>query len=159
MLRFKQAMDKLKIPQQEFVKYSGWSKTQVSLTLNSGKLPVDSAKFASNVVLFALEVRPEIGEWVTAQGLIIESLLDDLSMPESEPAPDLERVLCEIAGRSLLCIPASEGDKNLITRLASVSHYLFTALRDLAGEDAPYMARVEAGAVGLLICNSIERRN
>jgi hypothetical protein len=141
MLRLKQAMDELKIPQQAFVAASGWSKTQVSLTLNSGKLPANSAKFASDVQDFA-ENHPELVKWLGERGLAVPALMDDLSLPENaaEPSPDLERVLCEIAGRAVL---AAEGCNNLVLSLVRVSSHLHRTLTGLVGEDSPWVARTE----------------
>ncbi|BCS55163.1 hypothetical protein [Geobacter sp. SVR] len=147
MLRLKQAMDELKIPQQEFVKYSGWSKTQVSLTLKSGKLPANSAKFAADVQNFA-EHHPEIIHWLGERDLDVPALLECLDTPAAESAPDLERVLCEIAGRQVLAIPNE--DNGLVVRLIRTNHYLYSHLCELMGKDAPYMTRLTAEAVGML---------
>ncbi|BCS54527.1 hypothetical protein [Geobacter sp. SVR] len=147
MLRLKQAMDELKIPQQEFVKYSGWSKTQVSLTFKTGKLPADSAKFAGSVVLFACEARPEIEAWVAEQGLIVENLLDNLDDSAAPPAPDLERCLCEIAGRAML---ANATSRSMVIDLARACDLLRRRLVDLVGPDAPYMVKIEGEVSKLL---------
>ncbi|MFZ2948072.1 MAG: hypothetical protein WA003_01185 [Desulfuromonadaceae bacterium] len=165
MLRLKQAMDECKILQQSLASASGWSKTQISLTLNSGKLPANSAKFANDVVMFVSH-NPPLKKWLETNGLAVDALLKDvweedvtplnppLSKGGSEtlplPAPaSLPRLLCDIAGRAVL--NDSDDDANeMIIQLARTTSYLHREMAVLVGADAPYMIRVEAQAAAIL---------
>lgn len=147
MLRLKQAMDDCNIKQKAFCTASGWSKTQVCLTLNTGKLPANSAKFASDVVHFACD-NPALDEWLKNQGLEVEALLDDLSQPAAPKAdPDLERALAEIAGRALL---NHHPYSYMVTCLARGANHLLKKLTDLTGEDNPYLKRTKAEVIAML---------
>ncbi|MDK9716712.1 MAG: hypothetical protein OEL57_02250 [Trichlorobacter sp.] len=148
MLRLKQAMDELKIPQQAFVAASGWSKTQVSLTLNSGKLPANAGKFAADVQAFA-ETRPELIAWLGCRGLTVPALCDNLAEPaaDNSATADLERALCEVAGRAVLMVSVP---RETVIGLARVAGLLLDKLHSLAGADAPYTLRIEAKACAML---------
>lgn len=148
MLRLKQAMDELKIPQQAFVAASGWSKTQVSLTFNSGKLPANADKFRADVMAF-VEINTELTAWLAARNLLVSSLWDNLAEPaadNSTPA-DLERALCEVAGRAVLMVSVP---RETVIGLARVAGLLLDKLHSLAGADAPYTMRIEAKACAML---------
>jgi len=148
MLRLKQAMDELKIPQQEFVKQSGWSKTQVSLTLNSSKLPANADKFRADVMAF-VEVNTELASWLTERDLLISSLWDNLAEPAADAVvtADLERALCEVAGRAVLMVSVPRGT---VIGLARAAGLLLDKLHSLVGADAPYTIRIEAEACAML---------
>ncbi|MDD5106080.1 MAG: hypothetical protein PHC49_10735 [Desulfuromonadaceae bacterium] len=153
MLRLKLALDECKIPQQALVTASGWSKTQISLTLNSGKLPANSAKFSNDVVMF-VNHNPPLKKWLEVNGLAMDALLKDVweeipdTLPLPLPAPaSLPRLLCDIAGRAALL---DDDSSVMIIRLARTIDYLHTTLRDLVGEGAPWMARTEAVSVTML---------
>lgn len=147
MLRLKQAMDELKIPQQAFVAASGWSKTQVSLTFNSGKLPANESKFTADVQAFA-ETRPELIAWLGERGLAVPALCDNLAeQPDNSAPADLDRALCEVAGRSVL---TASVPRETVIGLARVARLLLNKLHSLAGADAPYTMRIEAAACAML---------
>jgi hypothetical protein len=160
MLRLLQAIKECKIPQQAFVKSSGYSKALVSRVLNTGTLPTDTAKFASAVTHF-MQKTPAIRAWLEIEGLPVEALMDSImdiseggaSLPS--PSPDLERVLCEIAGRAMFNRnPASY----MVICMARCANHLRQKLADMVGADAPYMQRVESEAVGIISIDISEGR-
>lgn len=148
MLRLKLAMDELGIPQQEFVKCSGWSKTQVSLTLNSGKLPANADKFRADVMAF-VEIHTELTAWLAERDLLVSALWDNLAEPAADAAApaDLERALCEVAGRAVLMVSVP---RETVIGLARAAGLLLDKLHSLAGADAPYTIRIEAEACAML---------
>lgn len=138
MLRLKQALNDCKVPQQAFVAASGWSKTQVSLTLNTGNLPKDKGKFAAAVVTFALG-NPLLVKWLDDRQLPPESLLETIpgtTAPAAlahQPEDEMETVLVYLIGKAT--IGAVEGADAV--RLAMAAHYLYGQARYYAGFQAP----------------------
>jgi hypothetical protein len=153
MLRLKQALDECEIPQQALVVASGWSKTQISVTLNSGKLPANSAKFSNDVVMF-VNHNPPLKKWLETNGMAIDALLKDVweEMPETLPLPSpasLPRLLCDIAGRAAL-ENFDDPQAEMIMRLARTTSYLHRKMADMAGHDAPWTIQTETRAAEIL---------
>lgn len=147
MLRLKQVMDELKIPQKSLVTATGLSKTQISLTLNSGKLPVNEDKFKAGAVNLVRDT-PEIVEWLVERSMNVERLFESLAVAADETeSPRLERALCEVAGRAVLMVSVP---RETVIGLARAAGLLLDKLHSLAGADAPYTIRIEAEACAML---------
>ena len=80
MLRLKQALQECGIPQKVFVDASGWSKTQISLTLGSGKLPAGRERFVSDVMRF-VQTHDELASWLAERSLPAVALLETGEKP------------------------------------------------------------------------------
>lgn len=138
MLRLKQCLNDCKVPQQAFVAASGWSKTQVSLTLKTGNLPKDKATFATAVVAFALG-NPLIIKWLDDRQLHPESLLETIPFPPAPPARadqpecNMETLLVYLVGKATI----GGVENSDVVRLAMAAHYLYTAARHYAGFQLP----------------------
>lgn len=156
MLRLKQALEECGIKQKALCEATGFGKTQISLTLSTGKLPANADKFLAGVTaLVAADNR--LTDWLVDRGsLSVHSLCDILPDPGQDepvlplPAPaTLDRLLCDIAGRAALenfDDPIAE----LIIRLARTTSYLHRKMAVMAGQDAPWMLRIEARAAEIL---------
>lgn len=155
MLRLKQALEECGIKQKALCDATGFGKTQISLTLSSGKLPANVDKFTAGIATLAFTT-PALGEWMDRNNMTVADLCKDVW--EEDPAADtlplpapatLPRLLCDIAGRAVL-----NGDDDpqneMIIRLARVIDYLHTTLLDLVGDGAPWMERTEAATVSIL---------
>lgn len=160
MLRLKQALLECSIPQKALCDLTGYSKALISRTLSSGALPQEPERFLDGVAVLAVK-HTSLVEWLERNNLTHDNLCDIIPAPERpgkqpNPAivknrtPDLEQVLCEIAGRAVLNHNASS---YMIGCLARVSHHLLQKLTDLAGEGSPYLDRIEHEAVGILSIN------
>lgn len=148
MLRLKQVMDELNIQQKALVLISGYSKTQVSLSLNKGVLPVDADKFCAGVATL-VERFPRLQEWLQANNMTVEELCQPVldATAQSATGANLERALCEIAGKAVLMASVP---RETVIGLARATGHLLDQLRHLNGEDAPYTLRIEAEACALL---------
>lgn len=148
MLRLKQVMDELGIPQKALVNASGFGKSQVSLTLNKGVLPVDAGKFIAGVTKL-LDYYPRLQTWLTDNNVLIEELC--LPVPDATAKPatgaNLERALCEIAGQAVLMASVP---RETVIGLARATGHLLDQLRSLNGADTPYTLRIESEACALL---------
>lgn len=160
MLRLKLALDECDIRQKALCEATGFGKTQISLTLSSGKLPANADKFTAGIATLAFTT-PALGEWMDRNNMTVADLCKDIweedpnqggsqTAPLPLPAPaTLPRLLCDIAGRAVL-----NGDDDpqneMIIRLARAVDYLHTTLLDLVGDGAPYIARTEAAAAAIL---------
>ncbi len=74
MLRLKVAIDECKISQQTIVDLTGWSKTQISITLNTGKLPAAADKFRDDIIRF-ITTQPKLCDWCGSHGIAPAALL------------------------------------------------------------------------------------
>jgi len=148
MLRLKQVMDELNISQKALVNASGFGKSQVSLTLNKGVLPVNAEKFIAGVTQLQ-RYYPRLQEWLQANNMTIEELCQPVPDATAQPATgaNLERALCEIAGQAVLMVAVP---RDTVIGLARATGHLLDQLRHLNGEDAPYTLRIEAEACALL---------
>lgn len=83
MLRLKTCLDELKIPHQALVQATGWSKTQVSITLSTGRLPANSEKFIADVLRFVYDTQV-IRDWLKLMQLSVSDLfqqVEDATLP------------------------------------------------------------------------------
>lgn len=135
MLRLKQCLDDCRIRQQELVRASGWSKTQISLTLKTGILPVNNEKFRADVHAFIVE-HPQISSWLATNGLTPDDLLRDTAT-DSVKANDgnIEQMILAIAGRAAICT----GDNDIV-QLARTAWYLLEQIHIHAGAAGPAIA-------------------
>lgn len=80
MLRLKQCFEECGIPQKDLVTATGWSKTQISITFSTGRLPVNAERFRADVTDFAAnDVR--IREWLAVSNLEIADLFTEPNEP------------------------------------------------------------------------------
>ena len=148
MLRLKQVMDELKIPQKRLVTATGLSKTQISLTLNSGRLPVNEDKFKDGAASLVRDT-PEIIEWLAERSMNVERLFESLAVAADETKSlSLDKALWEVVGRAVLIQPEPE---ETIIALARIAGHLMGEIRHLAGHEAPYVARLETQVCGWLM--------
>lgn len=82
MLRLKRCLDECGIQQQALATGMGWSKAQVSVTLNAGRMPVNEAKFRADTYRFVSDTAI-IQDWLKLRGLTMEQLFDSL---DAKPA-------------------------------------------------------------------------
>lgn len=82
MLRLLVCMEECGIPQKDLVTATGWSKTQVSITLNTGRLPVNADEFRADVTRFVVD-HDLIPGWLDANGVAIADLF--LPVVSEEP--------------------------------------------------------------------------
>jgi len=82
MLRLKRCIDDLRIKQQTIAVLTGWSKTQISITLNSGDFPKDAERFKSSMRAF-VEVTPPVQDWLQERGLVVDDLF--ATVPDIAP--------------------------------------------------------------------------
>lgn len=153
MLRLKLALDECGIKQKALCDASGFGKTQVSLTLSSGKLPANAEKFRVGV-RDLVEGNICLVEWLDRNNMTVPDLCKDIweEDPDTLPLPapaTLGRLLCDIAGRAVL----NDGDEfavEIIIQLARTVSYLHREMSILVGHDAPWMVRTEAEAAAIL---------
>lgn len=81
MLRLKQAIDELRISQQAVVNLTGWSKAQISITLNTGEFPKDAKRFKASIRAF-VGITPPLEDWLTERGLQLDALFDEITENE-----------------------------------------------------------------------------
>lgn len=81
MLRLKACLDECGIPHKDLATATGWSKTQISITLNSGRLPANAEKFRDDVHNFIV-ADYRIRNWLDTSGLQIVELFEMLAEPE-----------------------------------------------------------------------------
>lgn len=127
MLRLKQCLDDCRIKQQELVRASGWSKTQISLTLKTGILPVNNEKFRADVHAFVVG-HPRISLWLNDHRLTPDDLLCDTATSPVESDCNIEQMILAIAGRAAIC----SGDNNIVN-LARAALYLLEQIYVHAG--------------------------
>ena len=112
MLRLKLALRDCKIPQKAVVDATGFGKTQVSLTLSTGKLPADGDKFANGIHRL-VSMTPALQEYLKGNEMPIEMLFDLVEetpiAPKTAPA-DLNTQLCTLAVRAYLDGGLSRGN-------------------------------------------------
>lgn len=131
MLRLKEALKECGIRQQEVVRATGFGKTQISLTLSSGKLPAGEEKFKAGVI--ELVAGTKLGEWLEKRGMRVESLFEVVTAAE-EPAgasptsADLDTALINYAG--LVALGQSLNSDEALS-LIRVSRYLLFKVRCL----------------------------
>ncbi|MFA7465064.1 MAG: hypothetical protein WCY54_08405 [Syntrophales bacterium] len=102
MLRLKEALKDCGIQQQELVKVTGFGKTQVSLTLSTGKLPVGEEKFRGGVSSL-VEASTGLQGWLEKRGLNVDSLFEVVEEPDVNAQPaELDAALINFAGRVAL---------------------------------------------------------
>lgn len=159
MLRLKLALEECGIKQKALCDATGFGKTQVSLTLSTGKLPANADKFLEGVTkLVAADNR--LTDWLVDRGsLSVHSLCDILSDPGQSPAPaaltvnpglnELECILYEIAGRAALA-PDDSLNNRVIIMMAQATIHLRRKMANMAGHDAPWTLRTEAEAAAIL---------
>jgi len=142
MLRLKQALIDCGIQQKAVVAYTGFGKTQVSLSLSSGKLPADAERFKDGVVKLVGESK--LFAWLDEHGMNVDQLFEDVGNPPRSPfhevgsEEDLNQSLYNIAGRAAL-----DGGLSRTTalRLVRAVHFLsLTARPELAREAAVILA-------------------
>lgn len=146
MLKLKEALKACNIKQTALVAATGFGKTQVSLTLKSGKLPVDDVRWRAGVATL-IKQTPALQQWLDASGLEEHDLYESDETVVKAPAQSLEQALCEITGRAVL---SGRGDSTLVTRLARTVYYLFVSLRDVVGDASPYASHKESAALEIL---------
>lgn len=144
MLRLKEAINDCGIQQTAIVEATGFGKTQVSLSLKTGKLPADAAKFTAGVIAL-VNREPKLIAWLDERSLAVPALLDDLAAEGTLtlPTPDPEALITTLAGRVVI------GEKvaaHEIIKLTRVAHYLLGQIRFHAGLAAPEI-RAEAAAI------------
>lgn len=156
MLRLKQALEECGIKQKALCEVTGFGKTQISLTLSTGKLPANAEKFLAGVTeLVAADNR--LTDWLADRGsLSVHSLCDILPDPGQDesvlplPAPaTLPRILCDIAGRAAL-ENFDDPQAEMIMRLARTISYLHRKMGAMAGHDAPWTIQTETRAAEIL---------
>lgn len=150
MLRLKQALEECGIQQKALAEITGFGKTQISLTLNSGKLPANRDKFVNGV--FALVGQENgLSDWLVLNHLDTADLCSPVGGPAAaapaDHSADLERTLCEIAGRTVLAV--NEGP-DMTLRLARATAFLHTALRTLVGQDTPWLQNNSIAVLAIL---------
>lgn len=84
MLRLKQCLDDCNIKQQALADATGWSKTAISITLNSGKLPANSVKFKLDVLTFATR-NQQLYSWMNERDVSFDQLFENVIFDD----PDL----------------------------------------------------------------------
>lgn len=78
MLRLKLAIDELRIPQQTIANLTGWSKAQISITLNSGEWPKDKDRLIESLRAF-IEVTPPLLDWVAERNMTVNDMFETLT--------------------------------------------------------------------------------
>jgi hypothetical protein len=157
MLRLKLALQECGIPQQNFVRSSGFSKALISRVLKSGELPRDVEKFKESVSLLVAQ-SPGLQEWLGVKGLMLDNLLEIIIPPaprslggaEGNPTlNELECLLYEVAGRAALA-PDDCLNNMVIIRMAQVTIFLRRKIAEMVGHDAPWTVQTEAEAAAIL---------
>lgn len=120
MLRLKECLHICNISQSTIAAEIGWSRTQVSLTLNSGRFPVAAERFRARVRKFA-EGNTLIMTWLSVRNLSVDALFDDLSGCELS----LETQINALLGAAMLRGPLTTD----ITRLGRVSLFLLATMQ------------------------------
>lgn len=105
MLRLKGFLEELKVPQMAVVNATGWSKTQISLTLSTGKFPADADKFRADVLAF-IKGNATILAGLSLTGWAPEDLLQ---VVEDAPTPGVN-ALGEIKGGGPAWVCGEYGD-------------------------------------------------
>ncbi|MDD2853882.1 MAG: hypothetical protein PHY09_18495 [Desulfuromonadaceae bacterium] len=159
MLLLKLALDECGIKQKVLCDATGFGKTQVSLTLSTGKLPANADKFLDGVnKLVAADNR--LTDWLVDRGnLSVHSLCDIISEPGQVAAPiaantnpalnGLECLLYEIAGRAALA-PDDSLNNKVIIMMAQATIHMRRKMAAMVGHDAPWTVRTEAEAAAIL---------
>lgn len=80
MLRIKQIIDELRLPQQTVANLTGWSKTQISITFNSGEFPKDAERFRASIRAF-VEITQPILDWLAERSLPLDAVFDNVAAP------------------------------------------------------------------------------
>jgi hypothetical protein len=140
MLRLKQAINDCGISQQAVVQATGFSKTQVSLTLNRGALPVNAEKFTDGVVAL-VQREPKLEDWLSERNFNVERLFDNLAenqkSVEAKPT-DLAHLIYRLAGQAT--IDGGLGRETAL-RLVKATHLLsLAAMPQIAAEAAAILA-------------------
>lgn len=145
MLRLKQALQECGILQKAFGEASGWSKTQISLTLGSGKLPADKERFVSDVIRF-VQMNEPLAEWLGVQNLPAVALLETVgSTPltlQNDPVdaqnltagPCLQDRLLLIAGEAAM-FPDDIDVADIITLTRACSYLLLRLEPFMIGDE------------------------
>lgn len=154
MLRLKLALEECGIKQKALCDATGFGKTQISLTLSTGKLPANAEKFRRGVFTLVAEKNGLMG-WLTSHDMTAADLCKDAWEEETDPVlplpspATLPRLLCDIAGRAVLNSDET-GSSEMIIRLARATSYLHRKMADMVGHDAAWTVRTEAEAAAIL---------
>ena len=142
MLRLKQALHDCGIPQKKVVEATGFGKTQVSLTLSTGKLPADEDRFKDGVVQLVKEATL-LGSWLANRSMNVERLFDAITPPASGHPPldkggaggviDLETQLYALAGRACINGGLSSGTA---LRLIKALHFISLTISPILAANA-----------------------
>lgn len=152
MLRLKQALDECGIPQKSVVEATGFSKTQVSLTLSSGKLPADAERFM-NGVYELISDSPRLCDWLKEHHSAASQLFEEIPSgpPLSKGGADRRGDLSADPETIIVCLAGKEAIEGLeqieIIRLARAAHYLLIQARYYAGFKA---AEITAATTDIL---------
>jgi len=125
MLRLKQALKECGINQQAVCRATGFSKTQVSLTLSTGKMPVGAEKFRDGVI--ELAERTDLDALMKQRGMTVDQLFEVIEEPGKEVKTDaqseLDTALINYAGR--VALGQSLNSKEMLTLIRISRHLLF----------------------------------
>jgi hypothetical protein len=133
MLILKRALEQCRIPQKTLVVATGLSKTQVSLSLNSGRLPKNAKPFVAGVNALAA-TSPALTEWLNMNGIMVEQLWQPEASPRVAVAPiiDTPAHILAMVGNSCLRDDVSIDE---FLDLARVALHLYRNITLLAETD------------------------
>jgi len=157
MLRLKMAIDECGIQQKELVETTGFGKTQVSLTLNTGKMPANADKFIHGVDTL-VNRHTSLQEWLIHNNMGFTELFQEAyEISADEPIPyelnpalnPLESALYEIAGRAALALDGNPNNTTIV-RMAQAFLHLRQRHAQMIGFDSPFVVRTESEAAAIL---------